>query len=104
MKVKFPSNSGPKPSLLPTKLLSYRSVNRCDNSLTRWSKVSSFCPGTHTGVKNLDVGEEYEFRVSAENEFGVGEPLTTEEAIKARLPFGESLYAFTNHYFKRQIN
>lgn len=58
----------------------------------RWSKVNSYVPGTHCPVKNLDVGKQYEFRVVAENQYGVSEPLTTTEPITAKHPFGEKLY------------
>ena len=50
--------------------------------------MTSFIHKPHCSVKNLDVGKEYEFRVSAENEFGVSDPLVTEEPILARYPFG----------------
>lgn len=40
-------------------------------------------------VKNLEVGQEYEFRVMAENPMGVSEPLLTTKAIKARHPYGK---------------
>ena len=56
---------------------------------SRWNKVTSFIRSPHCSVKNLDIGKEYDFRVCAENEFGVSEPLITEEPILARHPFGK---------------
>ncbi|KAF6776198.1 hypothetical protein AHF37_04474, partial [Paragonimus kellicotti] len=44
-------------------------------------------PSPTATVRNLEEGKEYEFRVMAENENGVGQPLVTEHAVKARHPF-----------------
>ena len=52
-------------------------------------QVSSFVSGTALRVKNLTVGRDYDFRVSAENQYGTSEPCETTEPIKARHPFGE---------------
>ena len=46
---------------------------------------------TEATAKNLDEGEEYEFRVIAVNEHGESEPLVTTEAIKAKHPFGKGI-------------
>jgi len=56
---------------------------------TKWQKV----PGkigpdeTKATAKNLDPGEEYDFRVMAVNENGESEPLVTSGPIKAKYPF-----------------
>ena len=50
--------------------------------------MNSYVPGTHCPVKNLDIGQQYEFRVMAENQFGVSEPLMTTQPITAKHPFG----------------
>lgn len=42
-------------------------------------------------VRNLEPGSKYDFRVMAENQQGISEPLETSEAILAKLPFGECL-------------
>ncbi|KAA3682313.1 uncharacterized protein DEA37_0008978 [Paragonimus westermani] len=52
-----------------------------------WQKVSAFLKSPMATVRNLEEGKEYEFRVMAENANGVGEPLVTEHAVKARHPF-----------------
>ncbi|CAD6198887.1 unnamed protein product, partial [Caenorhabditis auriculariae] len=44
--------------------------------------------GTSLRVRNLDPNTPYDFRVRAENQYGVGEPLETDEAIMAKNPFG----------------
>ncbi|KAF8572507.1 hypothetical protein P879_00960 [Paragonimus westermani] len=52
-----------------------------------WQKVSAFLKSPTATVRNLEEGKEYEFRVMAENANGVGQPLVTEHAVKARHPF-----------------
>ena len=58
----------------------------------KWQKV----PGkigpddTEATARNLEPGEEYDFRVMAVNENGESEPLTTTGPIKAKYPFGLS--------------
>ncbi|XP_074660014.1 twitchin-like [Tubulanus polymorphus] len=52
-----------------------------------WQKVSSFISSPSATVRNLDEGTEYEFRVMAENKYGVSEPLVVTEPIKAKHPF-----------------
>ncbi|VDN28526.1 unnamed protein product [Gongylonema pulchrum] len=53
-----------------------------------WTKVGQPA-GTSFRVRNLENGHPYEFRISAENQYGVGEPLETIEPIVAKDPFGE---------------
>ena len=53
------------------------------------TQVSSFVSGTALRVKNLTVGRDYDFRVSAENQYGISDPCPTSEPVKARHPFGE---------------
>lgn len=51
-----------------------------------WVKIGQPV-GTSFRVRNLENGKAYEFRVSAENQYGVGEPLETIEPIVAKNPF-----------------
>uniref|UniRef100_A0A0N5AQN4 non-specific serine/threonine protein kinase n=1 Tax=Syphacia muris TaxID=451379 RepID=A0A0N5AQN4_9BILA len=51
-----------------------------------WVKIGQPI-GTSFRVRNLQNGNRYEFRVSAENQYGVGEPLETLEPILAKNPF-----------------
>jgi len=57
----------------------------------KWTK----CPGhigpdeTEATAKNLDEGQEYDFRVLAVNPEGESEPLVTTAPIKAKYPFGK---------------
>jgi titin len=57
------------------------------NYYLRWIKVSSKSLETSCPVKGLENGKRYEFRVMAENIYGVSEPLVCEEAVKAKWPF-----------------
>lgn len=52
-----------------------------------WSKVSSFIAGTVFRVKNLVIGKTYEFRVAAENQYGVSDFTVTDEPITAKYSF-----------------
>lgn len=58
----------------------------------KWTK----CPGligpndTEATARNLEKGEEYEFRVMAVNEEGESDPLETDGFIKAKHPWGKS--------------
>lgn len=53
----------------------------------KWSKVSNFVSGTITRVRNLTVGRSYDFRVAAENQYGISDFTQTDEPILARYPF-----------------
>lgn len=64
-------------------------MEKRDPDTGAWSKVSSFVPSPHFKVKNLKEGGEYQFRVSAENQYGVSKPIMSETVI-AKNPFGES--------------
>ena len=57
----------------------------------KWQKVpGNISPDeTQATAKNLDEGEEYDFRVMAVNENGESEPLVTSGPVKAKYPFGE---------------
>lgn len=52
-----------------------------------WTKIGQPV-GTSFRARNLVNGTPYEFRISAENQYGVGEPLETTEPIVAKNPFG----------------
>jgi predicted RNA-binding protein with TRAM domain len=55
----------------------------------KWQKVPGHIGPDETEVtaKNLDEGEEYEFRVTAVNENGESDPLVTQGPVKAKHPF-----------------
>ncbi|XP_071479592.1 twitchin-like [Diadema antillarum] len=61
-------------------------VEKLDPDTHAWTKVSSFVPTPHFKAKNLKPDAEYQFRVSAENKFGVSKPVITEMFV-AKNPF-----------------
>lgn len=70
-------------------------VEKKEPGSNRWTKVSSFVPGTSCKVRNLVEGKAYDFRVCAENQHGVSEPLETSEPIVARPPYGEGFSIYS---------
>ncbi|CAL1540886.1 unnamed protein product, partial [Lymnaea stagnalis] len=62
-------------------------VEKQDKATGRWEPVSKFVRGTKYEVLGLIEGHEYNFRVSAENEYGVSEPLETNLSIVAQHPW-----------------
>ncbi|CAJ0587388.1 unnamed protein product, partial [Mesorhabditis spiculigera] len=63
-------------------------VEKRDVKTGTWVPVSNFVAGTTCIVPKLQEGHEYEFRVSAQNVFGISDPLTTEDTVVAKDPFG----------------
>ncbi|KAL3088858.1 hypothetical protein niasHS_009150 [Heterodera schachtii] len=51
-----------------------------------WERVGAPA-GLSLRVRGLTSGERYEFRVRAENQFGVGEPLDADDPLLAKAPF-----------------
>lgn len=51
-----------------------------------WGKVATDCAGTSFTVPDLIDGQEYFFRVTAENRFGTGPPISTIQRTRARDP------------------
>ncbi|XP_061166987.1 twitchin-like isoform X9 [Saccostrea echinata] len=62
-------------------------VEKMDLDTGKWEPVSKFVRGTNYEVMGLTEGHEYKFRVSAENQFGVSEPLETSLPIVAQHPY-----------------
>ncbi|KJH43663.1 fibronectin type III domain protein [Dictyocaulus viviparus] len=53
----------------------------------KWEKASSFVRNLTYTVPNLQLGEKYRFRVRAENQFGISEPLENPDPIIAKYQF-----------------
>ncbi|XP_033640975.1 twitchin-like isoform X1 [Asterias rubens] len=62
-------------------------VEKKEEGTSDWIPVSSYVTETHFTVPNLQTGVPYELRVSAENEIGVGKPLSGDGAIVAKSPY-----------------
>lgn len=62
-------------------------IEKSERGSGLWQKVSSYCTSTHVRVRNLKVNTDYDFRVYAENHYGVSEPGQNEDIIKAKHPF-----------------
>lgn len=55
----------------------------------KWEKVTSFCRQPEYNVHGLEDGHKYNFRVRAENDMGVSDPLDTEHPIVAKYQFSK---------------
>lgn len=60
-------------------------VEKLDGGI--WSKVCSFARNTHYDVIGLEPNKSYLFRISAENNYGVSDPLTHDEPVVAKYSF-----------------
>ena len=56
----------------------------------KWERVTDVTNGTTATIPKLKEGEEYEFRVIAENANGASEALVTDKPVLAKNPFGIS--------------
>lgn len=67
-------------------------VDKRETSRANWAQVTSNINGqiTNCSVEKLIEGHEYEFRVSAENKYGVGDPIVTSSVV-AKNPYGKYL-------------
>lgn len=64
-------------------------IEKRETSRANWALVTSNIHGhiTDCSVEKLIEGHEYQFRVSAENQYGVGDTLTT-DAVMVKNPYG----------------
>ncbi|XP_071104533.1 twitchin-like isoform X3 [Haliotis cracherodii] len=62
-------------------------VEKQDKKTGKWEPVTKFVRGTTYEVMGLTEGHEYNFRVSAENEHGISEPLETTMSVCAQYPY-----------------
>ncbi len=81
-------------------------VNKRETSRANWAQVSTKIKGNvlEFNVEKLIEGREYQFRIQAENMWGVGDPLIT-SPVFAKNPFSESSAAFSlGFYITTNIN
>lgn len=72
-------------------------IEKRDAKRNTWTQVEKVPGLTNTvAVQKLLEGNEYYFRVSAENDIGQGEPLELEAPIMAKSPYGR---IFLNNHF-----
>ncbi|XP_033116214.1 twitchin-like [Anneissia japonica] len=62
-------------------------VEKSEEGSGVWTKVSSFVRSPNYEVTGLEEGVSYNFRVAAENEFGVSEPLVKAVSVTAKNPY-----------------
>ncbi|XP_071942196.1 twitchin-like isoform X2 [Antedon mediterranea] len=62
-------------------------VEKSEEGSGVWTKVSGFVRSPNYEVTGLDEGVSYNFRVSAENEFGTSEPLVKSVSVTAKNPY-----------------
>jgi len=62
-------------------------VEKLDPFTGVWVKVSSFVRGCNYDVIGLEPNKKYSFRVRAENQYGVSQPLESDQPITAKFPF-----------------
>lgn len=62
-------------------------VEKLDPLTGLFLKVSSFVRGCSYDVIGLEPSKKYKFRVRAENQYGVSQPLESDEPITAKFPF-----------------
>lgn len=65
-------------------------IEKRETSRANWALVTSNIHGhiTDCSVEKLIEGHEYQFRVSAENQYGVGDPIMT-DPVMVKNPYGE---------------
>ena len=62
-------------------------VEKMDVTTGVWVKVSSFVRGCSYDLMGLEPNRKYHFRVRAENQYGVSNPLESDYPVTAKFPF-----------------
>ena len=75
-------------------------VEKRDSMMNMWSQAAKLDQNTLTiKVTNLFEGQNYLFRVAAENQCGRGAFVELTKPVTAKLPYGEHLLAVFHHAF-----
>lgn len=61
--------------------ITHYTVEKRETSRISWALVTSKCEACSYNVTNLIKGNEYQFRISAVNKFGVGKPLDSDPVV-----------------------
>ena len=64
-------------------------IEKCEEGSTFWEKVPGVVKGTSHPVKDLEEGKKYNFRVKAQNPYGLSEPCVTDRPVLAKNPYGK---------------
>ena len=64
-------------------------IEKRDKKSGEWVRCSEPIKGTQVTLTKLKEGQEYEFRVMAENANGLSEPLVTDRSVLVKNPFGK---------------
>ena len=79
-------------------------IEKRDAKRNTWTRVEKVTGLTNTfAVQKLLEGNEYYFRVSAENEIGQGEPAELETPVLAKSPFGAFLFFLSFFHFSLDL-
>lgn len=80
-------------------------VEKCEaKEGEKWHLVSSSISGTTCRVPNLTESAGYYFRVSAQNQYGVSEPLEIPSVVIIKSPFGKSVHISLFYFFTSKRN
>ena len=61
-------------------------IEKRETSRLNWALVAASCEATNYTVTKLIKNHEYQFRISGQNKYGVGDPLLS-EAVVAKVPY-----------------